>query len=246
MSDSSKTTHSTPGMPSQGVRTAITLLLMLHLFALFVAVSSKARVLGTPANDEFTYRRSQLRNVPFVKSYLQLLHMDLSYAYNLTYASPFDTDHVFEIELDWTGETHGDEAVKRQLPPADMGRNLRRHRYQKLARFAAFYTEQENSSLESTIPHAVARTMLADEGIEQGNHRMILKRHLLVSWGDVDSLDPGLSDPNHPNYWASPYEADLKFFKGELLITKQEKAFRTAPVDKPSEKSAQPPAKKGE
>lgn len=225
---SSSTASAAPPLPPEGMRTFITLLLVVHLFAVIVAVVTNFRIFAAP--DTNTYRRVQLRNVPAVVPYLQLLHMDLSYGFNYTYADQFDTDHHFEVELDWTGESHGDEAVVLRLPSYG-GNGLRRSRYLNLGRSAAQRMGDGSAAQESLLPHAVARTLLKERGITTGNHRLRLQRHLLVSMENVASLDPAISDPNHTNYWMTPYEADVKFFDGELLITKQEGAGRTAPVD---------------
>src|SRR5688572_16252209 len=78
-------------LPPQGLRTALSLLLFLHLFALFVAVFS-----GSPSSELLT----GLRRAPGVRHYLQLLDMDFSYRYHLMLVDDLDMDFIIEADLD--------------------------------------------------------------------------------------------------------------------------------------------------
>ncbi len=209
-----------PTTPSQGVRTTISLLLFLHLFALFVAIVSNARPVSP--------MRRQLRAVPVVEPYLRLLHMDLAYNYHLTYASEFDTDHFFELRLDGAAPDAAPQQIA-LFPPPDAGTGLAAQRYRNLALNAA--QAVGNPNVEGLIPQAVAQRLLQERGIDSGGHELLLRRHLLQSREAVTAADAQLRDPYSSNYYANAYEADVHFFEGELFLTKRASALETAPVE---------------
>jgi len=214
-------TLSEPGAPSPGVRTTITFLLFLHLFALFVAVASNAR----PVSQ----MRRQLRAVPAVEPYLQTLNMDLAYNYHLTYATQFDTDHFFEIET-----VGSEQAEPTMYVFPDAGFSLRLQRYRNLTRNAAEAVGSD--SVEGLLPRAVAQRILREQGIESGNFRLRLRRHLLQTREAVNSPDPAMADPYSDEYYANAYEADLRLFDGELYLTRTAETGETAPVEQPAER----------
>lgn len=219
MSSSSATdsTSSPPGGPSPGVRTTITFLLFLHLFALFVAVASNAR----PVSQ----MRRQLRAVPAVEPYLQTLNMDLAYNYHLTYATQFDTDHFFEIE---TVGSEQEQPTTYIFP--DAGYSLRLQRYRNLTRNAAEAVDTD--SIEGLLPRAVAQRILREQGVESGTFRLRLVRHLLQAPESVNSPNPDQANPYSELFYTNAYEADLRFFDGELYLTRTAEAGETAPVER--------------
>lgn len=209
------------GMPSQGVRTFITFLLFLHLFALFVAVASNFRPVSP--------LRMQLREVPLVTPYLQALHMDLAYNYHLTYATELDIDHYFELDLNSAGAGSKEANTTLGFPAPDLGIGLQAQRYRNLALNAAQLVE--NDDQDGILPKAVARRLLLEQGIDAGTHRLRLQRHLLVAREALDSPDPARSDPNSPSYFATAYEADVKLLDGELYLNKTAEIGESAPVE---------------
>jgi len=204
---------------SAGLRTTISFLLFLHLFALFVAVVSNARPVSA--------LRRGLRRTPFVRQYLQLLNMDLGYNYQLTYATELDTDHFVEIELNWNGQTSPD-ADTLTLPDSSIRFPLRRNRYHNLTRTMAILMDEER--MESELPAAIARGMLREHGIEAGRHRFRCRRHYLLTMADAGSVDPGDRDPFLPRRYGTAYEADIKVDGNDLILVKVAGAGETAPA----------------
>lgn len=210
-----------PALPPEGVRTLISFFLFFHLFALGVAVAANARPVSR--------LRSALLQIPAVRPYLDLLNMDLAYNFHLTHAMELDTDHFVEIELDWHGKS--DPSARRiTLPDPAMQPGIRRRRFYNLARVMASVVGEDE--VESLLPLAVARGLLAEAGIDQGHHRLRCRRHFLLEMQDVASIDPAKHDPFHASRYGTAYEADLIFSGGQLSIVKAAGAAETAPVER--------------
>jgi hypothetical protein len=203
------------------MRTMISFLLFLHLFALGVAVASNAGPVSP--------LRRGLRRAPLVRPYLQLFEMDLAYNYHLTFGSEMDCDHFVEVELDWKGQTEP-QASRLVLPEPSLNPPLRRKRYHNLALSMAGLEGQD--AVESLLPLTSSRTLLAERGITTGTHRFRLRRQLLLPRREMASLNPSLRNPYHPRHYATVFEYDLAFAGGELLINRAADARETAPVER--------------
>ena len=120
-----------PGIPSQGVRTLITLLLFFHLFALLAGVAGN---FGARSG-----LRRQLRESPGIQPYLRTLWMDTGYDFGLIYNNPYDFDHTCQIELNpatTENEQGGNEQIERtfvDLMPEGIWDGMRQRRYLALA-----------------------------------------------------------------------------------------------------------------
>jgi hypothetical protein len=211
-----------PASLPQSVRTLISFLLFLHLFALGVAVASNAGPVSP--------LRRALRRAPFVRPYLQWLQMDLAYNYHLTFGSELDCDHFVEIELDWKGRSDP-RATTLALPEQSMWPRERVKRYHNLTLSMASFEGQ--SAVESLLPHAVSRRLLAERGITSGAHRFRLRRHMLLPMQDAASTSPAIRDPFGARRYQTALEYDLAFARGELLVSKAAEARETAPVEGP-------------
>ena len=208
-------------LPSEGLRTVISFLLFVHLFALGVAIASNAAPVSA--------LRRQLRDVPFVRPYLQLFQMDLGYNFHLTYSEEFDTDHFFELELGGQ-QASGPETTKILLPPSGLRPPIRRDRYHNLALNAARLMGDDQ--FESLLPKAIAKRLLAEANVTEGTHRIRCRRHYLLTRAMVGSTDPRVRDPFAAGRYGTVYEADVFFDdQGELQIVKTASASETAPVN---------------
>ncbi|MCA9246014.1 MAG: hypothetical protein KDA42_02835 [Planctomycetales bacterium] len=202
-----------PGGLSQGLRTAISFLLFVHLFALGVAVLSNFGPVSP--------LRRQL-NVPFVQPYLNLLHMNVAYNFQLVDGSEYDAP--LSLEIDLSGDGKQDETVSF---PADASPNVRSGRYYQLMLNAALM--QGEDDYEADLPHTIARRLLLEHGIDAGKHRLRLRRHSLTSreaW-DADGTAPDLSAADR---FQTIYEADVSFHRDRLVLVKQEAAAQSAIV----------------
>ena len=183
-------------LPAAGPRTAMSFLLFVHLFALFVACVS---------NGAASPLQRRLRFVP--APYLQLLHMDLSYGFHLTQAELSDVDYLIEMDLE--NPTSGKKTVR--LPPRDLGPPIRYRRYERLAWLladrAAFAESSGDPSAESIIPQAVAARIFKEHGARRGTLRCIA--HRLQSMDDVASTDSKVRNPLDRSYFFPVYTATV-------------------------------------
>lgn len=197
-------------LPSEGLRTVLSLLLVVHLFILFVAVASNF----LPASPI----RRQLREVPLVQPYLRGLHMDLAYNYHLTYGNPADFDYRLLIDLD---PATGADPI--ELPPPGLQPRIRRQRYYQLTRSMAGFLEDD--VMEGIVPRAVAAGLLAEHGVESGSHRLRLQYNQPPAPPNAG----GFFRPGAPGY-RTDYDANLIFFQGQLGLVKRADAREVAPV----------------
>lgn len=150
--------------PSDLVRSVVSFLLFLHLFAIGVAVLSRANA-AVPAPLE-----ARLRQVPGVEPYIALTGLDWPYTYFLM-LSPLgrgrpDWDHRIEIDLqlaDGKRETH-------VLPDRATMTGPRLHRYERLVDNAVSMLEA--TSMESRIPEGIARAFVTSRKATGGTIRI--------------------------------------------------------------------------
>jgi len=153
-------------VPSSGLRTTLTLLLLLHFFALFVAVVSN---FGARSG-----LRLQLREVPGVRTYLHLLNMDTAYNYHLVFGTREDRDFQCELVLapgqrpQTAGQAGEDQRETVLLMPHDMWPGSRRRRYLMLSHNTA--ANVGDDQIESLLPAALASGMLRQRGVTAGTH----------------------------------------------------------------------------
>jgi hypothetical protein len=153
-------------LAQSGLRTTLTLLLLLHLFALFVAVVSN---FGARSG-----LRLQLREVPGVRTYLHLLNMDTAYNYHLVFGTREDRDFHCEVVLnrgqrsETAAKAGEDQRDAIPLMPRDMWPGSRRRRYLMLSHHTAGNVGDDK--IESVLPAALASGMLRQRGVAEGTH----------------------------------------------------------------------------
>ena len=231
MSPTAKSADSVPAdvLPSSGVRTALSLLLVVHMLALFVAVASNA---GPPSP-----LRQAFRNVPGAVTYLQALHMDLAYNYHFTYGEPLDTDHFAQMELNWQGQS-GPEATLLELPDVSIQPGIRRGRYFNLTRTMSGLTGVDE--IAGLLPLAIAQRLLVENDITEGTHRFRCRRHYTLDTVDVGSPIPADRDPEDPSRFDTIYQANLFFAGDELNLIKATGAGQAAQVKRASGRERTP------
>lgn len=212
---------SPPNLPRQGVRTALSFLLFLQLFAIFVAVASNFGPVSPV--------RRQLREVPLVASYLKLLHMDLAYNYHLTFGPGFENSGRIEIEA--VDDADVDRPTAKWIfPDPDRFFGICQQRYTNLTRNALGLAEQDDR--QSILPYAIARRLLAEQSVDSGRYHLRMLRYLPVRQENINSLSPAESDPLHPNRYNAAYVADLTFYEGKLTLVTAARAGESAPVER--------------
>ena len=222
-------------LPSEGVRSVITLLVFIHLFILFASAFASTQV----SSDLFR----GLFNAPGFSQYMGLLHMG-SYSFHLTHDSDFDKDHNCEIVLDWRGDLAEDSDEFRALKKIELYDEqgtfppTRRRRFQRLAYFAAENTGDPVS--ESRLPLAIARHLLAEQKVDKGHHRFRLRQQDIRLPKFFLNEQPSPEDPYDESLYSNIYQADVTFFKGKARISKISQSRETAPVDRPRGRDRSP------
>ena len=201
---------SEPGQISGGLRTTITMLLALHLFAFAVALLSNTASSGLIR---------QLRRTPMLFGYLQLLNMDSGYNVYWTHGSLVDVDHQFALDLKFADG----RAETVTLPEPAMAPLARARRFQSLARVVARVEGDDN--MEPVIPKSVAGGVLAASGAERCTIRCLgrglVTREMALA-GDVD--------PTDAQYLRPVYEGTAWIQDGTVQLLKTEQSAETAPA----------------
>jgi hypothetical protein len=223
--ENSSTTNAPKGecQASPTVRSVISYLLFLHFFILAVGIKSNTSSSGLDQD---------LRNkVPGVKPYLQLLGMDLSYMFHLTYYNGRqnlqDTDYVIEADVPQSDGTTRQIVVQSasSLPP------IRDYRYRRLAFTAANAAESGNDSLSSLLPQAVARRLMLENHCRQVTIRVRrrLLQNLMLPDEDPQAAVERSRSPDDPAYFANVYEARAFLTSdGEVDVAPIKASFDTA------------------
>ena len=195
------TSSDSAGWPDESVRTTLTILIILHLFAVATAVLSNAGPVSP--------LRAALRQVPLVTSYLQFLHMDLAYNYHLI--SRDYLDDVLWLEIEAADDREGDPAGVARLPVADLAPGIRRQRLRNFVReIAELATSPDvDPGQAAMLPAALAEGLLAEAGLPFGTYRLRLMRH-----GPPELLTA--AEFRQPEAPEAIYEANLFFDAGEV------------------------------
>lgn len=164
------------GALSDTARTTISFLLFVHLFALGVAILSNTSPLPEPNEPALPDLKRQLRQVPGLVPYLQLLDMDFGYTggdryqsadYHLTHNTPWDL--AYRIELTLKLADGAEQQVV--IPNASLQPGLRRLHYQMLATRMARLEGYDGP--DAQIPLAVATHYVRRFGATGGRLRLV-------------------------------------------------------------------------
>ena len=206
LSDRDPASPNSPALPSQNVRTLLSFLLFLHLFALAVAVTS---------NDQPSQLELGLRKTPLVRPYLQLLSMDLAYTYNLTFGvgDNLVNDAELWIQVQLNTPSGPQEVI---LPVTGRQPRQRFRRAESLVRTAASLIGQTDR--ESILPAAIAASLVHRYGATGGSLR-IVRREL--------PLNAFMTAPRTER---TMYEARMIVAGGQVELFKSEAASESAPA----------------
>jgi len=210
--------------PSQGVRTVASLLLFVHLFALAIAITSRATTVNTefgPAGSELLAR---MRDVPVLMQYLQLLELDESYNNAWTQGGPLDSGHTIEVDLEFADP--GADALTIRIPEDRLWPPMRNGRHRSLALTATALVGSDER--ENILPQAIAEKLIVEHGATGGTIR--LRRHFPQSPTEAASLDEAVSDPLNDRYYETVYEARILVSDGDVSLLKSESPGTSAPA----------------
>ncbi len=209
---------------SDGVRTFISLLLFVHLFALGLVFFSNFE--GGDWDSEMLRRMKIV-----VRPYLYPLWLDRPYHFHLTYAEPLDFDHYIEVALT---EKDSTEPSLVRLPDDDLGVGQRRQRYQRLAWHFARNVELQRG--DELLPLTIGAGLLKQHDAARAQVRCFRKRPLFF-----DEVRAGTSTEAPDERL---YAADVFYLPGnaEPQLNKIGEARDVAPVTGPSDSGSQGPS----
>lgn len=142
-------------LPSEGVRTALSLALFIHFFLLAAGVLST----GTSSELERLARR-----IPFLTRYVQMLGLDASYQFHLAYGEPADFDYFVTAEL----ETADGQTVTREFPAIGVMPGHRHRRLERLARRIGAPPPEEEADPVDRLARRLAEYWVAETGAVRG------------------------------------------------------------------------------
>ncbi len=228
-----------PSLPSQEVRTVLSLLIFLHLFSLSVAV------LGYGNSAQFHEQFLGRRLLDVLSPYLDTLNFNLAHRYRVegSREQPIDpiaryyltrgmhTDIDFGVEITANRQDGGATTVT--VPPEGAWGEQRR-RYQALANAIGTLAGNDGTAggdtAELILPKAVAGGALAELGASRGTIRC--RGHLLLSPAAVASSTAGENDPFDARYYENVFDAQVLASGGRVDLLKTAAAGEVAPVEK--------------
>lgn len=203
---------------SSEVRSLVSLLLFIHLFVVFVAVTTYTRPSGL-----------QERLHELFSPYLRTLHLSafpVTYPfarYHLTHALPTDVD--FTCEVDYKGP-EGRQTVT--IPERPLWPRIRQRRYQALANAAGALTDEEaDEDLGGILPRAIAGSVLKSHGATEGTFRC--RAHYLALIDQMTEVDAGRRGPLE-NFRVT-YEAQVISSGGTVELLKKSTTLEVAPIE---------------
>ena len=209
-------THSgmaSEGVPSEGVRTTISLLLFMHLFCLGVVLSSS-----------FLPSELQRRLVSVVAPYTKSLHLDPNF---LPFQLTNGEDGLTRLHQ-W--QVVRDGVIVNRFPSDAMAGGFNRDRIDMYARVGAFYATDTDSEVPAAMARGIANYVFA----EQESAQPVVVRCVRY----FDDGDYETAPVDSPAY-SVIYAADVWIAEsGEINVLKQMDARRAAPpIETPDDQS---------
>lgn len=197
-----------------GTRTAISLILVIHLFLIFVSVTAVME--ASPAQN---------RLLTVFRFYTDAFNFDLrSRNFQLTHNSMLDADHSIEVLPE------GSRDEWKSLPDVGWRGSERHRRYQRLAVLLRQYAENEQASAD--ISHSIASHFVHREDIKPKELRcrwLVPQGWLSLTTDADDETETGPPDPYDAAYYNVAYGADILVSKtGGVDIVKQKSAGQVA------------------
>jgi len=196
---------------SPEARTWASLLLFVHLFAVFVAVTAYTRPSGL-----------QQRLLPLFEPYLTNLYLSPTHPtypfarYYLTHAGPADVDFSCEVDVDQA------DTGTIVIPNPDLWPAVRFRRYQALANTAGYLTQPEGEeNLAGILPKAIAAGILKQHGQTQGVVRV--QAHFLAPIDSPTRADRGPV--------TTQYEGEVFATGGLFDLHKRSPTLEVAPLE---------------
>jgi hypothetical protein len=200
-------------------RTAASLLLFAHLFAVVVAVTAFTR-------PSFLQQRLHELFDPYLRN-LHLTAYPASYPfarYQLTHALPTDVD--FSCRVEYPAADGQEQSIT--IPQSDLQPPIRRRRYQGLFNAAGTLAEDEsNEDAAGILPKAIGGSILKQHQAKQGTIR--LRAHYLPEIEDMADIQSGRRDPRAND--RDVYEAQVFVTGARVDVLRKATTLEVAPVE---------------
>ncbi|MCE9608067.1 MAG: hypothetical protein K8U03_24540 [Planctomycetia bacterium] len=197
-----------PPLPSTGFRNVVSYLIFIHFF--FLLVSIKSKTVSSGLEQDLRER------APGLTPYVQLLGMDLSYMFHLTYYDPTlsepanfrpsDTDFFVEADI----PQPSGEVKKVRWPSLDVRPSSRYHRFERLVHTAAVEGEVDNETPASLIAQGIARRLMAENQCRSLtlHFRRRILQNLMLPEGSLELAAEKARGLDDPANFPAAYEAN--------------------------------------
>lgn len=222
-----------PQLPSESVRTFVSLLLIVHLFAIGIAF--------------FAYPSTSLLEGRIVRTlgpYLRTFNFDLAHVYPtaarpfLTHAGPTDIDYTVTGTVRLPDRT----TVEWQLPRKGLFPLVRTQRDQALANTAGSLTDSQMEDMEVILPGALATAELQRNNAKSGTVKVTA--HYLQEIQAIGGSEVNRRNPNDPSYFRDAFEATVLLGPSGVDVLKKAAAGEVAPLTGSSGTAAPPTNRK--
>ncbi len=199
---------------NEAVRSVLSLLLVIHLFCIFMAVGT---VLPTaPLHRRLVY---------ILAPYVQLLNFDVdSTPYYLTHNTNLDVDHRIELLPRGADRSVADNWAV--LPDVGFRGGERYRRFQRLAHVMAYFTQTDQEAIPAIIAKAVVQSYLSHTGAAPAYVRC--RGHLPIERDWVTRGTAAQRDPNDEMHFTVVYGALVTVTDGEVDVTADASASEVA------------------
>lgn len=256
---SSTDPDTSPPLPPDGIRTAVTFAIFVHFFFLLISIKSKTASSGL--------EQDLRQRAPGLTPYVQLLGMDLSYMFHLTYYDPtnfelaketpgtFDDydeqrdlrDTEFYVEADILGPSGGVEKTI-LWPSNELKPGARFHRFQRLTSMAVGFIDNGNFAPVSDIAKGIADRIMAENQCMslKLRFRRRLLQNLMVPHNSPQFQNEKNRNPDAPENFPLVYKLEgarepsvfeitaLRTDDGSVLVTEAQSGYNSAAPRQPS------------
>jgi hypothetical protein len=223
---------SPPGIPSEGVRTVVSLLLFIHIFVVWLAIMTSSESGGPQL----------LRDIKEtgLDSYLTQFWLDRGYDYYLM------NDQNWDFRLEATvnyADGHSDSPVL--LPEANLWPRERRERYQELAglvaqniaRAAGPDAREIDVERKSLLPKSIGGSLLRQHpGAESVSLKCIFHRG--ISREELRSENPKDNDPFNPQFFTTTSDMSIVMDHDEPTVFENLTPLEVSPVRRSNEQTS--------
>ena len=244
MTSSPNSASPPPGEPSPELRTIVSLLVFVHLFAFGLAV------LTNSDSGVSELLRDVRERTPGLDPYLTQLWINRPYDYHLMNDLPLDYDHRLEAAIHYP-DGRPDELVT--LPPAGVWPSERRQRYQQIAwhvnRFKILAEGQgateDNEQRKVLISGAIGAGLLRQHP-EATSVAVKCIFHRGIRRDQLASSDKKESNPEDPQYYETVSNVTVLLVGGRPEVFENLPLPEVAPVHKAGSSATTPaPQSKG-